>query len=100
MINIEEVKATLVYITTLLVLAVYSLFALLGEAFFAGLGVLVVAGIFGVVMASWIAKTNTLQMKATDARMDITTQLLHNIKTVKLSGWEAIMESKINSKRD
>lgn len=79
-------------IPILITIAMISLYKLLGVAFFAGVGVLVFSVIHQVIVARYIRKLDKEKKKIEDKRLEITNQVLQNMKTVKFAGWGERLE--------
>lgn len=87
-------------IPILITISMISLYKLIGIAFFAGVGVLVLSIIQQIVMARFIRKIDKEKKKIEDKRLEITTQVLQNMKTIKFAGWGPSLEKKITAKRN
>ena len=84
----------------MIVVAMVSLYKLIGFAFFAGVGVLVLSFLQQIVMSRCIMKIDREKKKIDDKRLEITNQVFQNIKTVKLAAWEEHLSEKIRMKRN
>lgn len=63
------------------------LFYYLGVSFFAGIGIFIIAFVVNVFLGKTSAKMQKVYMKKQDARVNITTESINNMKMLKLYGW-------------
>ncbi|KAF9355136.1 hypothetical protein BGX26_006959 [Mortierella sp. AD094] len=82
-----------------LVVAIYLLYQLLGWSLFAGLAVFCILVPIQARTAKFMNKFQDIQLKWMDSRLRLITELLSNIKIVKLYNWEAPMRKKIDDLR-
>lgn len=75
------------------------LFYYLGISFLAGIGIFVIACAFNFVFGWMTANLWTAIMKKRDERMNIVTEVLNNIKMIKLYSWSNTFKEKIREKR-
>ena len=76
------------------------MYNLLGVSAVAGAGPLVIIIIINAILAKKIADIEAEFMDAEDYRIELTTEAIHNIKTIKLTGWETLFLSKIKQARE
>ncbi|KAJ7634168.1 P-loop containing nucleoside triphosphate hydrolase protein [Mycena polygramma] len=81
-------------------LAFVSLYNLLGWASFVGIGVMVLSLPLSTVIARILKRMQEQQMKNRDQRTRLMTELLSNIKSIKLYAWEAAFIRKIFAVRN
>ncbi|KAJ6474594.1 multidrug resistance-associated ABC transporter [Mycena vitilis] len=81
-------------------LAFISLYNLLGWASFVGIGVMVLSLPLSTVIARILKRMQEQQMKNRDQRTRLMTELLSNIKSIKLYAWEAAFIRKIFAVRN
>jgi ATP-binding cassette subfamily C (CFTR/MRP) protein 1 len=74
----------------------FSLYQLLGWAGFAGVAVLVVMIPINLMIARWMKYFQHEQMKNKDERTRVTTEILNNIKSIKLYSWTTAFAAKLN----
>ena len=58
-----------------------------GLSFLAGLGVMLVGMLVGLILVTWYEKVQRNVMKRKDARMSVTTESINNAKMLKLYSW-------------
>lgn len=78
-----------------LVVAFVFLFHTLGLSFFSGIGVFITGFIANFGISYMIQKLNKEFMKKKDARMNLTQQVLSNIKTIKLYSWQDFFQNEV-----
>ncbi|CCA66783.1 probable YCF1-Vacuolar ABC transporter responsible for vacuolar sequestration of glutathione-S-conjugates [Serendipita indica DSM 11827] len=76
-------------------LAFVSLYNLLGWSAFVGVAVMVVAIPINTAIARYTKKLQEQQMKNTDKRTRLMSELLNNIKSIKLYAWERFFMAKV-----
>lgn len=72
------------------------LFYYLGVSFFSGIGVFIISFFFNLYFGMLIGKYWSSIMTVKDERMNITTEVLSNIKMIKLYSWISTFYHKIN----
>ncbi|KAG9323042.1 hypothetical protein KVV02_001697 [Mortierella alpina] len=82
-----------------LVIAICLLYGLLGWSFMAGLAVFVILVPIQTKMASFLNGYQDDQLKWMDSRLRLMTEILANIKIVKLYNWEQPLRKKIDAMR-
>lgn len=97
---ISENLASTARLPIVLVVCTTFLFYYLGLSFFSGVGVYVVAFVFNLLLSKIQARLQKVYMAKQDARLNITTESLNNIKMLKLYSWTSQFEEAIDSKRD
>lgn len=70
-------------------LCLYSLYGLLGNSMWAGVFIMVIMIPLNAVIAKYQKKLQKTQMKFKDERSRLISEILNNIKSLKLYGWEA-----------
>lgn len=75
------------------------LFVYLGLSFFSGVAVFLVTFFVNMYLGNTTAKLQKEFMKKQDARVNITTESLNNIKMLKLYSWTSVFKSVIEEKR-
>ena len=83
-----------------LIYSIYILFSFFHESFIIGFILLIIMIYLFFIFGSKEKKYQKEMMKATDLRMNVTTQVFNIIKTIKLYVWEKIFLSKIQQKRN
>lgn len=81
-------------------LCLVSLHNLLGKSMWAGLGVMVLMIPINALAASYQKKLQGVQMKTKDTRTRLTNELLTNMKSLKLYGWEVPFVKRLVHVRD
>ncbi|KAF2435180.1 putative ABC metal ion transporter [Tothia fuscella] len=76
-------------------LCILSLYQLLGWAGFAGVGVMVILIPANLYIAHLMKKYQRIQMKNKDERTRVTTEILNNIKSIKLYSWTSAFAAKL-----
>ncbi|KAF3988772.1 hypothetical protein FT663_03860 [Candidozyma haemuli var. vulneris] len=71
-----------------IVLCLYSLHGLLGNSMWAGVAIMVIMIPLNAVIARTMKNLQKTQMKYKDARSRLISEILNNIKSLKLYGWE------------
>lgn len=77
-----------------------SLHNLLGKSMWAGLAVMIITIPLNAVLARYQKKLQKTQMKNKDERSRLISEILNNIKSLKLYGWEKPYLNKLNSVRN
>lgn len=92
--------ASIAKVPIVLTISFIFLFIYLGVSFLAGIGVFIfsmgISFFFGVIKQ----KLSYKFMKKKDDRMNITTEVINNIKMIKLYSWSDTFKHRINEKRD
>lgn len=83
-----------------IVLCLYSLHGLLGNSMWAGVGIMVVMIPLNAVIAKIQKRLQKTQMKNKDERSRLISEILSNIKSLKLYGWEHPYLDKLNFVRN
>lgn len=83
-----------------IILCLVSLYNLLGNAMWAGVAIMIIMIPLNAVLARYQKKLQKAQMKNKDSRSRITSEILNNIKSLKLYGWEHPYLSKLNYVRN
>lgn len=83
-----------------IVLCLYSLHGLLGNSMWAGVFIMVVMIPLNAVIARYQKKLQKTQMKHKDERSRLISEILNNIKSLKLYGWERPYLEKLNHVRN
>lgn len=83
-----------------IVLCLYSLYNLLGPSMWAGVFVMVIMIPLNGVIAKYQKKLQKTQMKNKDERSRLISEILNNIKSLKLYGWEKPYLEKLNHVRN
>lgn len=83
-----------------IVLCLVSLHNLLGNSMWAGVVVMLVMVPINAVMAKYQKKLQSIQMETKDKRTRLTNELLTNIKSLKLYGWEIPFTDRLNHVRN
>jgi ATP-binding cassette subfamily C (CFTR/MRP) protein 1 len=78
-----------------IVLCIFSLFQLLGWAGFAGVGVMLILVPANLYIAQLMKRFQRVQMKNKDERTRVTTEILNNIKSIKLYSWTTAFAAKL-----
>ncbi len=91
--------ARLFCIPVMLTVSMGSLYRLIGPSSLAGLVIILLSVFYNLLIARWIARVDKQQNKANDNRMEITTQILQNIKTIKFAGWATSLETIVSERR-
>lgn len=77
----------IIFISYVLVFAIVFMAVLVGPAFLAGVGVLVVASVINMMISRFTARYQKEVAQATDNRMKITNEVFNNIKFIKVNAW-------------
>ena len=77
-------------------LCMLSLYQLVGVSMFAGVGVMVLSIPLNGVLARIVKKLQKQQMKNKDARTRLMTEILNNMKSIKLFAWGQAFMKKLN----
>lgn len=83
-----------------IILCLVSLHNLLGNSMWAGVVVMVIMIPINAFVAKYQKKLQSIQMKTKDERTRLTNELLTNIKSLKLYGWEIPFINKLNHVRN
>ena len=83
-----------------IVLCLYSLHGLLGNSMWAGVFIMVIMIPLNAVIAKYQKKLQKTQMKFKDERSRLISEILNNMKSLKLYGWEAPYLQRLNHVRN
>lgn len=83
-----------------IVLCLYSLHGLLGNSMWAGVFIMVIMIPLNAVIARTMKNLQKTQMKYKDARSRLISEILNNIKSLKLYGWEGPYMEKLSHVRN
>ena len=83
-----------------IIICIFLLYRLLGFSSFAGIGIMVLVMPLNLFVAKQFAKTSNQIMKATDARIHSTNEVLQNIRIIKYFAWENRFSGQIDEKRE
>ncbi|KAG8894385.1 hypothetical protein FRC00_009035, partial [Tulasnella sp. 408] len=83
-----------------IVLAFVSLYKLIGWPSFVGVAIMIIAIPAQGAAAQWLKKLQTKQMKIRDQRTKLMSELLSNIKSIKLYSWEDAFMAMVTSVRN
>jgi ABC-type multidrug transport system fused ATPase/permease subunit len=83
----------------LLVAYNYILYKYIGLAYTIGVVVMIISLIINYYYRTQFSKYLKLHMKKTDLRMKVTTEMLNNLKAIKLNGWDDVALAKIQEAR-
>ncbi|KAF2095001.1 ATP-binding cassette glutathione S-conjugate transporter [Rhizodiscina lignyota] len=79
-----------------IILCMASLYQLLGPSMLAGVGVMILMIPLNGMIARFLKTFQKTQMKNKDARTRLTTEILNNMKSIKLYAWTTAFMSKLN----
>ncbi|GME72229.1 unnamed protein product [Ambrosiozyma monospora] len=91
---------TLFSAPTRLVLCLWSLHALLGNATWGGIGTMLIMMPINTYLVKSMRKYHKEQMKLKDERTSIVNEMLQNVKSIKLYGWEQPMLDRVAEARN
>ncbi|CAL5871981.1 uncharacterized protein PFLUO_LOCUS6238 [Penicillium psychrofluorescens] len=83
-----------------IVLCMVSLYQLVGMSMFAGVGVMILMIPLNGVIARLMKKLQIIQMKNKDSRTRLMTEILNNIKSIKLYAWNTAFMNKLSHIRN
>ncbi|KAJ5191465.1 Metal resistance protein YCF1 [Penicillium cinerascens] len=83
-----------------IVLCMLSLYQLVGPSMFAGVGVMILMIPLNGVIARMMKKLQIIQMKNKDSRTRLMTEILNNIKSIKLYAWNTAFMNKLSHIRN
>ncbi|GFF33953.1 metal resistance protein YCF1 [Aspergillus lentulus] len=83
-----------------IVLCMLSLYQLVGVSMFAGIGVMILMIPLNGVIARMMKKLQIIQMKNKDSRSRLMTEILNNIKSIKLYAWNTAFMNKLSHIRN
>jgi ABC-type multidrug transport system fused ATPase/permease subunit len=83
-----------------MVLCMVSLYQLVGPSMFAGIGVMIFMIPLNGVIARMMKKLQITQMKNKDSRTRLMTEILNNIKSIKLYAWNTAFMNKLSHIRN
>ncbi|KAJ5576016.1 hypothetical protein N7535_002942 [Penicillium sp. DV-2018c] len=81
-------------------LCMLSLYQLLGPSMFAGIGMMILMIPLNGVIARMMKKLQIIQMKNKDSRTRLMTEILNNIKSIKLYAWNTAFMNKLSHIRN
>lgn len=81
-------------------LCMVSLYQLVGPSMFAGIGVMILMIPLNGVIARMMKKLQIIQMKNKDSRTRLMTEILNNIKSIKLYAWNTAFMNKLSHIRN
>ena len=87
-------------IPLLLVVYNYLLYKYIGISFVIGVVVMIIFLIINYYYRTQFSKYLKLHMKKSDLRMKVTTEMINNLKVIKLNGWDDVALSKIQEARN
>lgn len=79
-----------------IILCMASLYQLLGPSMLAGVGIMIIMIPLNGVIARFLKTFQKRQMKNKDSRTRLTTEILNNMKSIKLYAWTAAFMNKLN----
>lgn len=79
-----------------IILCLASLYQLLGYSFVAGIGVMILMIPVNGLIARFLKRYQKVQMKNKDARTRLTTEILNNMKAIKLYAWGSAFMNKLS----
>ncbi|EEB95800.1 hypothetical protein MPER_05175, partial [Moniliophthora perniciosa FA553] len=88
------------YFPTQAALCTIFLYKLLGWSAFVGIAITILTIPIPSMLVSWIHKVQVEQMKKTDARVQVLSDVMNVLKMIKLFGWEQRMSEKVLGKRN
>lgn len=92
--------STVIIAPTELILCVYSLYHILGNAAFAGVAAIIIIMPINTVIVRRLKRLNKVQMKLKDNRNRITNEILVSMKSIKLYAWEIPMLNRLLDARN
>lgn len=92
--------STVIIAPTELVLCIYSLYQILGNAAFAGVAAIILVAPIKTVIVRYMKRLNKEQMKLKDNRNRITNEILVSMKSIKLYAWETPMLNRLLDARN
>jgi len=101
--QLNYLTAELASIAKMPILFVFSfafLFYFLGLSFFAGIGVFLIAFLLNMFLGKVDATLYQKLMERKDEKMNLLTEMLNNIKMLKLYAWTSFFEKKLNERRE
>ena len=78
----------------------YLLYRYIGISFVIGVGVMIIFLIINYYYRTQFSKFLKLHMKKADLRMKVTTEVINNLKLIKLNGWDDIALARIQKARN
>ncbi|KAJ5280205.1 Metal resistance protein YCF1 [Penicillium angulare] len=81
-------------------LCMVSLYQLVGPSMFAGIGVMILMIPLNGIIARMMKKLQIIQMKNKDSRTRLMTEILNNIKSIKLYAWNTAFMNKLSHIRN
>ncbi|KAJ5197024.1 hypothetical protein N7449_007503 [Penicillium cf. viridicatum] len=81
-------------------LCMVSLYQLLGASMFAGIGVMILMIPLNGIIARMMKKLQIIQMKNKDSRTRLMTEILNNVKSIKLYAWNTAFMNKLSHIRN
>ena len=83
-----------------IILCMVSLYQLMGVSMLAGVGVMILSIPLNAVIAKFMKKLQKEQMKNKDSRTRLMTEILNNMKSIKLFAWSQAFMKKLNHVRN
>ncbi|OWB77096.1 hypothetical protein B5S32_g1255 [[Candida] boidinii] len=105
-VDVVRIEDTVQYVQTLfsaptrLILCLYSLYSLLGNATWAGIVTMCIMMPINTVLVKSLRKNHKKQMKLKDARTQMVAEILSNIKSIKVYAWEKPMLERLSELRN
>ncbi|KAJ3359817.1 hypothetical protein HDU91_004794 [Kappamyces sp. JEL0680] len=90
----------LVFLPTTLLIAVGSLFLVLGWSALAGVGATIFLGTLSSFLGRFLIKFEEEQLSNTDARVSVVNEMLQGIRIIKYFAWEPYFSKKIDDARE
>lgn len=92
--------STLIIAPTELVICIWSLHKILGNAAFAGVAAVIIVMPINSIIVRYLKKCNKTQMKMKDYRNRITNEILVSMKSIKLYAWETPLLNRLLDARN
>ncbi|KAH7101269.1 ATP-binding cassette transporter [Auriculariales sp. MPI-PUGE-AT-0066] len=89
-----------IYAPLQFVICIYFLYQVLGLSAFAGLATMLLLFPFPGWLAAKLNSISKEQMKRTDARIQLITEVTGILRTIKLFGWESLINERVHEKRE
>jgi len=81
-------------------IGIYLMYSFIGISFLAGIGIILLMGLFILINSRLNAKANEKLLKAKDRRMKTTTEIFNQIRFIKVNAWEKYFFKKLNRVRN
>jgi ABC-type bacteriocin/lantibiotic exporter with double-glycine peptidase domain len=91
---------SLIFIPIQIIIAIYLMYSFIGISFLSGLLVMISSMLFTYFLMKIQAKLNSKLLKAKDARMKVTEEILSAIRFIKVNAYEKYFFNKLNKKRN